>query len=180
MTKSIEHAGINGQVKKSMWRRVVAWLLVIAFGLSACTPSPTTTAQPTLPDQPTLTANLAPTAIPTPIATITPTLTATNPLLSLPDQELKDIEKLANDQGLIYKGLAVTRTLVYAFPDTGVAMLLTPAQNPPTADLAKAPEEAKDFVLGVLTVVQVVNLPAVGIPHDAVRRWPHGPVLRRQ
>jgi hypothetical protein len=146
----------------------LCYVLVFAFvfGLVACapqatyTPSPAPTDTLTLPPPaPTITPTTAlPIVTNTPIVTVAPSVT---PLPSgieilLPDDAVSKLKSVGDANKLTMLPLARQHTVLYAFPDTGVASLLTPVEKGPgltAEELAKNPGAIQNVSLGGLTVI---------------------------
>ena len=126
--------------------------------------SPTQLASPT--EQPThtpgpATQSVPPTPFPEPTTQTVPTSLPPEIQVLLPTSEVDEFEAFIKKNGkLIFNDLAREYTVFYAYPDQGIAFLVTPASQIPTVDpqaLANDPALLQNQALGLLTVVRQVN-----------------------
>ena len=76
--------------------------------------------------------------------------------VSLPAEAINRLASVAESNGYDWQDLASDHTVFYAFPDTGIAFLLTPIAGGPgkTAEvLAQEPGNIQNLMLGGLTVI---------------------------
>lgn len=76
--------------------------------------------------------------------------------VSLPGEAITRLENVAESKGYAWQDLASDHTVFYAFPNTGIAFLLTPIAGGPgytAEELAQEPGNIQNLMLGGLTVI---------------------------
>lgn len=135
-----------------------ALCVLVSAALTACGGTAATAA----PTQPVVVSTPA-TNVPTAAPEITQTPSVPQPpdvVVSLPPDAAARLDDVASKNGWKLPSLAKTHTVFYAFPDKGIAFLLTPAADAPgpTPDeLAAKPKAIDKVILGALTVIQQIH-----------------------